>query len=138
MNINIKTTNITLTNAISDYASKRLNSIEKILGGDPSYICNLELAKTSAHHNKGDIFRAEIHIVGKGKDIYASSEDEDLYIAIDAMRDEALRELKASKGKELSFIRRSGIKVKDVMKGLWLWGKAETEIEAEAEDLDEQ
>jgi ribosomal subunit interface protein len=119
MNINVKGTGISLTPSISDYADKRLASVAKILGGDPSFICDLELAKTSSHHNKGDIFRAEIHIVGKGKDLYAATEDQDLYTAIDGMRDEILRELKASKGKRLSFIRRGGTRVKEMMKGMW-------------------
>lgn len=121
MNIKIKATGTTLTPAISEYADKRLSKLSKMLGGDPSFICDLELAKTSAHHQKGDIFRAEIHIVGKGKDLYASAEDSDLYAAIDAMRDEILRELKASKGKQLSFVRRGGAQVKAMMKGMWPW-----------------
>ena len=122
MNIKIKATGITLTTAISDYADKRLASVGKLLGGDPSFMCDLELAKTSEHHNKGDeVFRAEIHIVGKGKDLYASAEDRDLYAAIDGMRDEILRELKASKGKQLSFVRRGGARVKMMIKGMWPW-----------------
>jgi ribosomal subunit interface protein len=123
MNINIKTKGISLTPSISDYADKRLAGIGKLLGGDPSFICDLELGKTSEHHHKGDIFRAEIHITGKGKDSYASAEDQDLYTAIDIMRDEITRELKASKGKRLSFIRRGGTRVKEMMRGVWPWRK---------------
>ena len=123
MNIRIKATTISLTPAISEYADKRLMKIQSMLGGDPSYMCDLELGKISGHHNKGDIFRAEIHIVGKGKDLYASSEDQDLYVAIDAMRDEILRELKASKGKDISMIRRGGAPVKAMVKGILPWGE---------------
>ena len=124
MNINIKTTGTTLTPAISEYVDKRLAKVSQILGGDPSYITDLELAKTSAHHQKGDIFRAEIHIVGKGKDLYAAAEDSDLYAAIDGMKAEIMRELKASKGKRLSYIRRSGTRVKDMVRGLVPWGES--------------
>lgn len=123
MNINIKTTGITLTASISDYVSKRLEKIDKILQSDPSAQCNVELGKTSGHHQKGDIFRAEIHIVGSGKDAYASHEKDDLYAAIDIVRDDILRELKSGKGKRLSLIRRSGARVKYMVKGLWPWGK---------------
>ena len=125
MNTKIKATGITLTPAISEYADKRLTKISKILGGDPSFICDVELAKTTEHHRNGDIFRAEVHIVGKGKDIYASAEDQDLYAAIDAMRDEVIREIRASKGKRLSFIRSGGAQVKAMMRGMWPWGKKE-------------
>ncbi len=128
MNIKIKTTGISLTPAISEYADKRLIKISKIIGGDPSFICDLELAKTTNHHKNGDIFRAEMHIVGKGKDLYASAEDADLYAAIDAMRDEIIRELHASKGKRLSFIRKGGAQVKSMMKGMWPFSKKDAEL----------
>lgn len=121
MNINIKTTNVTLTSAISDYVEKRLKKISKLLNHDASAQCDVELAKTSEHHQKGDIFKAEIHIVGIGKNIYASSDNIDLYSAIDSVRDEILRELKSNKEKRISFVRRGGAQVKAMIKGLWPW-----------------
>ena len=123
MNINIKTTSITLTPAISDYTSKRLQKIEEILMNDPSVQCDIELARTTGHHQKGEIFRAEIHIVGAGKNFYASAEKIDLYSAIDAVRDEILHELRNGKSKRVSLIRRGGAKIKRLMKGLWPWGR---------------
>ncbi|MFA6459333.1 MAG: ribosome-associated translation inhibitor RaiA [Candidatus Paceibacterota bacterium] len=121
MNINIKTTNVTLTESISAYVGKRLQKIETLLAHDPSAQCDVELARTTSHHNKGDIFKAEIHIVAAGMNIYATSEKEDLYTAIDLVRDDILRELKADKQKNISFIRRGGAKVKAMAKGLWPW-----------------
>ena len=123
MNINIKATAFTLTPAISDYTNKRIVKIEKLLEHDPSVQCDIELGKISAHHNKGEIFKAEIHIVGAGKNLYATAEKEDLYSAIDAVRDEILHELRSSKGKRISLIRRSGARVKNMVKGLWPWRK---------------
>lgn len=122
MNINIKTTGITLTDAISAYVTKRLDKIAKLTDTDPTVQCDLELARTTAHHNKGDIFRAEIHLVGTGMNIYTSVERTDLYAAIDEVRDGVLRELKAGKDKYTSHIRRGGAKIKSMMKGMWPWG----------------
>ncbi len=124
MNTNIKMTNISMTPAISEYVTKRLKKVENILSGDPSIQCDVELAKTTAHHHKGDIFRAEVHIVGSGKNLFASAEKDDLYVAIDAVQDDIMRELKVVKGKRISYIRRSGARVKDMVKGLWPWGKS--------------
>ena len=121
MNINIKTTAISLTPAISEYVSKRLEKIGKLLANDAPVQCDVELGRTTEHHNKGNIFRAEIHIVAAGKNLYASSEKDDLYVAIDAVKDDILSELKAGKGKKISLIRRSGARVKNMMKGLWPW-----------------
>ena len=123
MNINIKATNISLTPSISEYTGKRFEKIAKLLKSDQSTQCDIELARTTEHHNKGDIFRAEIHIVGKGKNLYASSDQADLYVAIDMVRDEILRELKSKKEKRQSFIRRGGANLKAMVKGLWPWGK---------------
>jgi ribosomal subunit interface protein len=123
MKINIKTTSITLTPAISEYADKRMQKITSLIGDDPTVLCDVELARTTSHHQKGEIFKAEIHIVARGKNIYASSEKSDLYSAIDAVHDEIIRELVSNKGKKESLIRRSGAKVKGVIKGLWAWKK---------------
>lgn len=122
MNTHIKTTNVTLTEAISNYVNKRLEKIDKLTSDDTSVQCDVELGRTTAHHNKGDIFRAEIHIVGaNGLNIYSSIEKEDLYVAIDEVRDAVLREFKASRKKNTSRIRRGGAKIKAMMKGMWPW-----------------
>lgn len=123
MNINIKTTTITLTPAISDYTNKRLAKIASLLDGDSTAQCDVELAKTTTHHHKGNIFKAEMHIVGAGKNYFASSEQPDLYAAIDIVQGEILQELKAGKAKRISLVRRSGARVKNMVKGLWPWGK---------------
>ncbi|MCX6719101.1 MAG: ribosome-associated translation inhibitor RaiA [Candidatus Taylorbacteria bacterium] len=123
MNTNIKTTNITLSASISEYTEKRLGKIAKFLDDDPTTQCDVELAKTTEHHKKGDIFKAEIHIVGSGKNLYATADREDLYVAIDAVRDEILQELNARREKRISFVRRGGAKVKAMVKGMWPWGR---------------
>ena len=119
MNINTKATSVSMSPAISDYLDKRLEKIATIVGDDTSVQCDVELARSSSRHQKGDVFRAEIHIVGAGRNVYASSEKQDLYAAIDEVRDEIIRKLTAGKAKRISLIRRSGSRVKDMVKGLW-------------------
>jgi ribosomal subunit interface protein len=128
MKINIKTTSISSSPAILEYVNKRLAKISKIVGDDPTVMCDVELAKTTGHANKGDIFRAEVHIVGAGKNLYASSEKEDLYAAIDDVRDEILGELKTKKDKDVSLMRRGGARVKNIMKGLMSWRKKDDQV----------
>jgi putative sigma-54 modulation protein len=119
MNINIKGTNIGLTPAITSYIEKRLEPAGKFLEGDSSAICNFEVAKTSRHHKSGDIFRAEAHIVAAKRDIFVESEQGDLYAAIDVVRDEIIHRLSSDKGRRLSRMRRGGMAVKNIIKGLW-------------------
>lgn len=123
MNIRTKATNITLSPAINEYLDKHTRKVAKLVGGNPAIQCDIELGRASDHHNKGDIFRAEIHIVGAGLDAYASAEREDLYSAIDTVRDEILHELKNRKDKRQSVMRRSGARVKAIVKGLMPWGE---------------
>lgn len=118
MNINIKTTNFSSTEAISDYTTKRLEAVKQLLANDPTVKCDVELGKTSNHHKHGDIFRAEIHITGKDINHYASAEEADLYQAIDKVRDEMLQEVRNSKSKKISLIRRGGAKIKDIIRGI--------------------
>ncbi len=119
MKINIKTTVLDLTPAISDYVEKRFEAIEKFFADDSTAQFDIELARTTNHHKNGDIFRAEIHIVAKGVNTYASAEKEDLYIAIDTVRDEVLRKVKSSNEKHRSLVRRGGARIKNIIKGLW-------------------
>ncbi len=118
MNIRIKTTNISMSPAISQYVDTRLEKITKLIGSDPAIICDIELARTTGHH-KGDIFKADMHIVGPGLDAYATAQHEDLYMAIADAKNEILREVSGTKGKRISVIRRGGARVKAMMKGIW-------------------
>ena len=121
MNIRVKATNITLSPAISSYIDSRVGKALKLMGDDPSLQCDVEVARTVGGQRKGEIFKAEVHIVAAGKNIYASAEKEDLYAALDAVRDEVAREAKTVKGKRVSLVRRSGARMKDMVKGLWPW-----------------
>ncbi len=119
MNINIRTTSFSLTPAISDYVDKRLGPIDKFFQDDSTIKCDLELSRTTSHHKHGDVFKAEIHIIAKDKNLYASAEEEDLYVAIDTIKDEILREIKTSNEKKRSLLRRGGAQVKNILKGFW-------------------
>ncbi|MEY2664334.1 MAG: hypothetical protein RIT04_142 [Candidatus Parcubacteria bacterium] len=119
MNTNIKGTNIQLTDAINDYLAKRFQAIEKFLVADTTVQCDIELSKTTDHHKHGDIFRAEVHIVGKNRDIYVTAEKSDLYAAIDEVRDEVFRNITSSKDKQISRIRKGGARLKNSIKNFF-------------------
>ena len=74
MDINVKATNIKLTPDISDYIDKRFNSFEKFIASkDTSVLLNVEVGKTTGHHQSGDIFRAEINLHISGNDFRCCS-----------------------------------------------------------------
>jgi len=101
MKINrIKGTNMELTDAIKDAVESELSVLDAMCErwGDP-VSADVEVGKTSEHHHKGEIFRAEVNLVIPGKLLRAENENEDLYIAIKNVVDVLQREL--AKEKEL-------------------------------------
>jgi ribosome-associated translation inhibitor RaiA len=58
-----------------------------------------------------------MHIIAKDQNIYTSVEKDDLYTAIDILKDEVIRKLKSEKSKQRSFLRKGGAKLKDILKG---------------------
>lgn len=117
MNLNIKTTNFSLTEAISDYLEKKLRSLDRIIDWDADNVkVETELGKISEHHNKGDIFRAEINVNRAGHFVRAVSEKSDLYAAIDDMKDQIGQALKQGKDKRKSLFRRGAGKIKNLLK----------------------
>ncbi len=114
-----KATNLELTAAISDYLNKKIGSLEKFINtNDDSASISTEIARTSKHHASGDIFRAEINVHIAGKDFRAEAETSDLYASIDQVRDEMQKVLRRDKKRTLHLIRRGGIKLKNIIRGL--------------------
>lgn len=123
MNINTKATNVELTPVIQDYLNKKITALDKLINkNDESVALNVVLAKITQHHQKGDIFKAEMNLHISGKDFQASSEEQDLFMAIDLVKDEMMRELKSHKDKRIGLIKRGGARVKQIMKGIYKRG----------------
>lgn len=119
MKINIRSTGIELTPAISSYVEKRISSIEKYIDRSitDNVIAQVEVGKSTRHHKSGNIFRAEVHVIGGGLDLYAVSEMEDLYAAIDVVKDEIVHNMIQSKGKRETLARKGAEVMKNVVKG---------------------
>jgi putative sigma-54 modulation protein len=118
MKTNVKATNITLTPSISEYIDKKFGVLEKFFDGNGETLVNVEVGRTTMHHKSGDIFRAEIQIVFGGQNYYAVSEKDDLYAAIDEVKDEMAHELSSKKKKALHLMRRGGAKIKNILKSI--------------------
>lgn len=116
MNINIKSTNISLTSAIQEYVEKKVRSLEKFIHDNTENIrVEVEVGKTSNHHKSGDIFRAEARISFKGQEIYVVAEKDDLYASIDEMRAKAERECTTEKDKKLTLVKRGAAQIKKIL-----------------------
>lgn len=117
MRLVVKTTGFSLTHALAAYVEQKFSTLPKLTarfaqrsigeGGkhDPA-IARVELGRTTRHHRRGDVYRAEItlQIVG-GKSFRAEAEAGDIRSAIDMVRDEVLGELRRFKERSATAVR---------------------------------
>ncbi len=96
MKIQITGRGIELTSAIKDYASKKAEALNKFYN-DRIIRTEIILGLNSRHHRKGDMFFAEFKLDVPGKNLFAAKQEENLYKAIDAVRDYLETELKKYK-----------------------------------------
>ncbi|MEX0933455.1 MAG: ribosome-associated translation inhibitor RaiA [Candidatus Paceibacterota bacterium] len=120
MNINIKTTNIELTDSIRDYLDKKMAQVEKfITAPNTEPIADIEIGKTTnAKNSAEDLFKAEINLQIGGKLYRYSAEEAELYAAIDKMKDQITREVRKDKEKRRDFFRRGALKMKEMIRGI--------------------
>lgn len=78
---------------------------------------DVEIEKTTDHHQKGDIFRAEFNFVMRGKHFRSESTTEDIYAAIDEAKDDLAREITEHQDKERDKERKGGAFLKRLMRG---------------------
>lgn len=117
MNTMIKATNIELTNTIQEYVDKRMESVSRVLN-DTDAVVRFEVAKTTNHHKQGELFQAEVSIVSNGNKFFSRSVQEDLYAAIDDVKEEITREITYFKDKKETLFRRGARSVKKMFKGI--------------------
>lgn len=105
MRVLLKTTNFKLTPALNDLAEEKLvRPVRKLLGKfdkEADVIFELELAKTTKHHQKGLIWRAEaqLSLPGLKSLLRAEAVAENLRAAVNEVKDELLKEIKKRKNK---------------------------------------
>jgi ribosomal subunit interface protein len=115
----LKGTSLTLTPAIEQAVDKIVESLENCVEpDDSSALAEIEVSRTTHHHRSGEIFRAEINFHYRYGSVRVESEKEDLYVALTAVKDELTEILRSKKAKRVHFVRRSGLALKNMLKGL--------------------
>jgi putative sigma-54 modulation protein len=122
MNINIKATNIDLTDPIRDYVNSKFSALGKVAGDVENINIFVEIGRESNHHNKGeDVFFAEIRMRFAGKDYYVKNFNADLYAAIDITKDDILRDVNKDKKRGQTLFIRGARSLKKRIKGMKPW-----------------
>lgn len=111
--INTKAKHIELTPQLENYLEKRLATLERHLRKSDAVTCDVELEKTTEHHQAGEIYRAEMNLLLGGQLLRAEATAETIEAAIDEAKDELKRELTKLTEKTDSMFRRGARKAKD-------------------------
>lgn len=115
----VKGTNLDLTPAIDEAAARIVEALDKYVDPtDTSALAEIEVSRTTNHHRSGEIFRAEINFHSRIGNLRAEAEKEDLYAALTTIKDEVIEALRSKKSKKIDFVRKSGLKLKNMLKGL--------------------
>lgn len=98
--ISIKGTNVTLSPSITDTIEKKFLALSKFTARmEPMVELSVEVGKTTRHHKKGLIWRAEAILRVPHAVLRAEVTDIGLYGAIDLLKDELERQIKTRKEK---------------------------------------
>jgi putative sigma-54 modulation protein len=109
----IQAQHMDLTDPIREYAWKKITELEKFLPAGTLAQVDILLEKTTAHHQNGDIFKAEVNVSLPGQHINAEAVQADLYAAIDKVRDEVKREMKEYKERLADKLIKGGRELKE-------------------------
>ena len=113
-NLSILCKDFDLTDAIKLYATEKLSNLNKYLGeNEANAAINLRLGKISNNQNSGKIFYAEASIKSPDKNFGALVESEDIYAAIDQLKDDLAHNMAHYKDKAHTKNIRSARKFKE-------------------------
>jgi putative sigma-54 modulation protein len=114
MNITISGSHIDLTEALKNHVHNEFTKIKKLLDSD-THIA-VEIGKTTNHHNKGNIFKAEAHVKAPGSDYFVEIIHDDLYTAIKMLANDLSEQIIESKNKQRTLLKRGRAMIKKLLR----------------------
>jgi putative sigma-54 modulation protein len=102
MKIEIKYTQFEATPDIEEYALKRMGTLEHFLKSfekESEITLFLEIARSTKHHKKGDVFYAEAMLEAGGKKMRGTATGKDIRAALDDVKEKLKKEIRRYKDK---------------------------------------
>ena len=102
MKIDIKGTLLELTPAIKEYVQKKLAPLSRLMKtfeAEGETTAFIEIARTTKHHKRGEVYYAEATLLFAGKSLRVERYHRDIRAAIDLMRDTLKAEILRQKEK---------------------------------------
>jgi len=105
MRINMTGNDLDLTPALKEYIENHLGLLDKFLGkyNTNSVQAHVVVARTTRHHNSGDVYQAEIRLNIPSKSFIAKSEGSDVRAIFDEAKDKLKQELIRYKERETDY-----------------------------------
>ena len=119
MNIKIKGVEIEVTQAIHDYAVKKIyEALDKFITeeNEKRIFVEVELSKTTKHHANGDMYSAAAKVKGLHRNIFIESIKNDLYASIDGLKDRLSETASQMKDKKKTLTHRVALRFKKLFK----------------------
>jgi putative sigma-54 modulation protein len=103
MQITIKAKDLELTEPLKVYINEKIGMLEKFVQRveeQGEILANVEVARTTKHHHKGDVFYAEVNLQLPGRRIRVQEQEYDVRVAIDNVANRLQREIEEYKEKK--------------------------------------
>lgn len=111
-NITFKLNNVERANELSVLITKKLETLGKFIKDGIPAQCEVEFEKVSDHKH-GKIHRVEVNLTVNKNFYRAEATEETFELAIDEVRDELDKEIRRSKDKRESLVKRAGRQIKE-------------------------
>lgn len=118
MKYTIKATDMELSASVGEYIAKKMAGLDKIVAHfEGSVAAEVEAGRTTRHHRSGDVFRVEIMVHVKKKDLRAEAMGKTILEAMDKAQEDMRTELERFKEKSVDSVKTGGRAIKKMMKG---------------------
>lgn len=92
--------NLELTPELVEHIRKEIRSLKKFIDKKTWEEAKIEVGRTTRHHQKGEVFRAEINLPLPGKFLRAEEVSQSLHTAINTVKKEIERQVRKYLGKK--------------------------------------
>lgn len=117
MDIRIKTTDYQAPADVSAHIDSRVEMIEKSLAEHAEHArCEVEVGRAVGNMKHGDIWFAEINLIGAGKRMRARVEAENVNQAVDQAKDEMVRQIRKHQQLHRRLLRKGGAMLKTAIR----------------------
>ncbi len=117
MHIDISSQNVELETKEIAHIEAKINKLKRYFPStDTSTNASIVVIKTTNHHNKGDIYKAEIRLHSAGKEYYSEATTSDVRKAVDKAFQTMESEIKSVSGKQNALFKRGAKKIKEILR----------------------